>query len=76
VKYFRHAMFRGLQNVFFQHRAGLLSERTWDGYARLIPMQFENPGDLGSWWSASRLAYDQEFQDTTEELRRGFAAPG
>jgi hypothetical protein len=54
TSYFRHAMFRGFENTFIQHRSGLLSDPAWLGYSRIIRGQFEREPDLEAWWSVSR----------------------
>ena len=60
--YYRHATFRGFENVFFQHRSGLSSDRSWDSYAQLIRVQFEGQHDLRDWWTGSAWIYDEEFR--------------
>jgi len=72
--FFRHAMFRGLENTFLQHRAGLLSDRIWHGYANVIRAQFESSADLETWWRASSRNYDEEFQSVVDQIRGNPAA--
>ncbi|MGK0223150.1 MAG: hypothetical protein ACI9ON_002393 [Limisphaerales bacterium] len=66
--YYRHAQFRGYENVFFQHRDGLAAGRTWDNYAKLVRRQFDSEQDLRDWWSKSGGIYDREFQIVVEGL--------
>ena len=66
--YYRHATFRGFENVFFQHRSGLSSDRSWDSYERLIRLQFEAEQDLRDWWVGSGPIYDEEFRTVVDGI--------
>jgi hypothetical protein len=70
---FRHAIFRGFENIFFQYRAGLLSKQAWPGYMGVVRGQFEREPDLGVWWSGNNQYYDSEFQVFVEGLRDSLA---
>ena len=66
--YYRHATFRGFENVFFQHRSGLSPARSWASYEQLIRLQFEGQQDLRDWWTRSELIYDEEFQTVVDRI--------
>ena len=66
--FYRHATFRGFENVYFQHRSGLSSARSWASYEQLIRLQFEGQQDLRDWWTRSELIYDQEFQTVVDRI--------
>ncbi len=65
---YRHALFRGLENVFFQHRAGMLSERAWQGYANVIRAQLEGSAEMETWWRENDVIYDPEFREAVAAL--------
>ena len=51
VRFFTRASFRGIQNSFFQHRKGMISDEAWKGYSEDSPywekFEFLDPSDDG-----------------------------
>jgi hypothetical protein len=43
LAFFSRATFRGIQNAFFQHRQGLLSESAWRDYEWIVRMNLRRP---------------------------------
>ena len=72
-EYFRFALigtsqFRSFENLFFQYRAGLVSEDFWSGHRENILWFFHRPGML-IWWKEKRLAFSKGFRDFLESSK-------
>jgi hypothetical protein len=67
LAFFSRATFRGIQNAFFQHRQGLLSEIAWRDYEAIIRLNLKRP-DIPEWWPTERDTYDQEFAEYVDRL--------
>jgi hypothetical protein len=67
LAFFSRATFRGIQNAFFQHRQGLLSEAAWQDYEAIIRNNLSRP-DVPVWWPTERETYDEEFADYVDRL--------
>ena len=67
VTFFDRATFRGIQNVFFQHRQGLLSEDAWRDYEGIIRNNLSRP-DVPVWWRTERDTFDEEFAAYVDRL--------
>jgi hypothetical protein len=67
LAFFSRATFRGIQNAFFQHRQGLLSEAAWQDYEAIIRNNLNRP-DVPAWWPTERETYDEEFAECVDRL--------
>ena len=67
--YFRNAVFKGFENLFFQYRQGLITEGGWKSYEFIIRANARVP-DFDAWWSTSREGFDGQFQACVEDLLR------
>jgi hypothetical protein len=67
LTFFSRATFRGVQNAFFQHRQGLLSESAWRDYEAIIRQNLERP-DVPEWWQTERDAFDRQFAEYVDRL--------
>jgi hypothetical protein len=67
LAFFTRATFRGIQNAYFQHRQGLLSEAAWRDYEAIIRRNLDRP-DVPRWWPGERDSYDEEFAGYVDRL--------
>lgn len=67
LTFFSRATFRGVQNAFFQHRQGLLSESAWRDYEAIVRQNLKRP-DIPEWWQTERGGYDQQFAEFVDQL--------
>lgn len=67
LAFFTRATFRGVQNAFFQHRQGLMSEIGWRDYEAIVRMNLTRP-DVPEWWLRERNSYDDEFVSYVDRL--------
>lgn len=49
LAFFSRATFRGIQNVFFQHRKGLISDEVWRDYEQVMIVQ-NRASQTKEWW--------------------------
>jgi hypothetical protein len=68
LAFFTRATFRGVQNAFFQHRQGLMSEIGWRDYEAIVRMNLTRP-DVPEWWLRERNGYDDEFVSYVDRLQ-------
>lgn len=59
------SQFRTFENLFFQHRSGLVDEDFWVAHRENILWFFHCPG-MQRWWKDKRLAYSKGFRDFLE----------
>jgi len=67
LAFFTRATFRGIQNVFFQHQQGLLSEAAWGDYEVIIRNNLSRP-DVPVWWPTERDSYDEAFAEYVDRM--------
>ena len=67
LAFFSRAVFRGIQNAFFQHRQGLLSEAAWQDYQLIIRNNLRRP-DVPLWWDTERDTFEDEFAAYVDTL--------
>jgi len=67
LSFFSRATFRGIQNAYFQHRKGLISDEVWRDYQQVLINQSDLP-HIKDWWRNERNTFDREFVDVYEEL--------
>ena len=67
LAFFRRATFRGVQNAFFQHQRGLLSESAWRDYESIIGRNLSSP-DVPGWWATERETYDEAFAEYVDRI--------
>jgi len=56
------------ENLFFQHRAGLVDDDFWQGHNENIIWYFHRPG-MQVWWKEKRLSFSKSFRDYLETTR-------
>ena len=59
------SQFRTFENLYFQHRAGLLNEDFWSGHRENILWFYHRPGMQG-WWKEKRLGFSKGFRQFLE----------
>ena len=67
LEFFTRATFRSIQNAYFQHRQGLLSEHAWRSYEGLLRVFARFP-HVHRWWPAERAIYDAAFCEYVESM--------
>lgn len=67
LAFFSRATFRGIQNAYFQHRKGLISDEVWRDYEQVLTNQSRLP-HIKDWWLSERNTFDREFADVYETL--------
>jgi hypothetical protein len=67
LPFFSRATFRGIQNAFFQHRQGLMSEVSWRDYDSIIRLNLQR-SDAREWWPAERDGFDEEFATYVDKI--------
>ena len=67
VAFFTRATFRGVQNAFFQHRSGLISEEAWRDYEQVL-RNIARGGHMEAWWRGERSTFDESFANHYEKL--------
>jgi len=60
LDFFSRATLRGIQNAFFQHRKGIISNGAWKDYEVVLRNRWQRAHVRG-WWSAERDTYDEAF---------------
>ena len=71
--FYRFAMysinqFRRYENLFFQHRSGLVDDEFWDGQCNNILWFFHRPGTQ-AWWKDKRLTFSKSFREYLENSK-------
>jgi hypothetical protein len=61
-----HSTVRGYENLYYQHRSGLLDAPQWEGYAKTIKALVKNPG-FEYFWQHRRGHFSPEFESFIEE---------
>ncbi len=74
VRFFTRASLRGIQNSFFQHRKGMISDEAWKGYESLLRVQL-GVGLVREWWLLERDTFDHTFRDHVERIAEEGVAP-
>lgn len=69
-EYFRFALigtsqFRTFENLYFQYRAGLVTEDFWSGHRENILWFYHRPG-MQIWWKDKRLGFSKGFREFLE----------
>ena len=69
-EYFRFALlgtsvFRNFETLYFQYRAGLVSEEFWDGHRENMLWFYHRPG-IQTWWMEKRLGFGKDFREYLE----------
>jgi hypothetical protein len=59
------SQFRTFENLYFQHRAGLVDEDFWDGHRENILWFYHRPG-MQAWWKEKRLGFSTGFREFLE----------
>lgn len=59
------SQFRTFENLFFQHRSGLVTEDFWSAHRENILWFYHTPG-VQIWWKEKRLAYTPSFREFLE----------
>ena len=77
--YYRFAMysisqFRRYENLFFQHRSGLVDDEFWGGQSDNMKWFFYRPG-MQSWWKDRRLTFSKSFREYLESSNETDLAP-
>jgi hypothetical protein len=67
VTMFVRASFRGIQNAFFQHSQGLMTERAWRDYEVVILMNVGRPF-VHRWWRLEGNSFDEGFVEYVDRL--------
>jgi len=67
LTFFRRATFRGIQNTFFQHRKGLISDEVLRDYEQVL-ISNGTAADTKDWWHRERKSFDRDFVNFYEEL--------
>jgi hypothetical protein len=67
LTFFSRATFRGIQNAFFQHRQGLMSEVSWRDYDSIIRLNLQR-SDAREWWPTERDGFDEEFATYVDKI--------
>ena len=67
LAFFSRATFRGIQNVFFQHRKGLISDEVLKDYEQVLrgASRWAHTKD---WWNTERSSFDRDFVEFYEAL--------
>ena len=67
LAFFSRATFRGVQNIFFQHRKGLISDEVWRDYEQVLMGQ-SIASHTKEWWRSERQTFDRDFVRAYESL--------
>jgi hypothetical protein len=67
LDFFARATFRGIQNAFFQHRKGYISDEVWRDYETVLRSGARS-SHMQEWWSAERRSFDEAFVRHYEHL--------
>ena len=67
LAFFNRATFRGIQNAFFQHRNGLISDEAWSDYKQVL-VNVSKGTHMENWWRTERNTFDRDFVDAYEAL--------
>ncbi|MGD8415480.1 MAG: hypothetical protein PVH91_00340 [Pseudomonadales bacterium] len=67
LAFFSRATFRGIQNIFFQHRKGLISDEVWRDYEQVLMGQ-STASHTKEWWRRERPTFDRDFVRAYESL--------
>ena len=59
------SVFRRFENIFYQHRKGLLEEELWQGYSRTLTLYFHSEGGYG-FWKARSNSFSPKFCEFLE----------
>ena len=60
------SQFRRYENLFFQHRAGLVHNDFWAGHRENILWFYHRPG-MQAWWKDKRLSFSWSFREFLEK---------
>lgn len=65
-----HAMlvagFRNFQNIYFQHKRGILDQLSWTPWERSIAWYFWKPG-VQKWWTTRKDTFHPDFVELLEK---------
>jgi hypothetical protein len=67
LDFFSRATFRGIQNAYFQHRKGIISDDAWKDY-EVVVQNLRRRAHVRDWWSTERDTYDEAFVEHIEGL--------
>ncbi len=59
------SQFRRYENLFFQHRAGLVNDDFWQGHRENMVWFYHRPGNQ-IWWKEKRLSFSKSFREFLE----------
>ncbi|MDJ0787416.1 MAG: hypothetical protein QNK05_11455 [Myxococcota bacterium] len=59
------SLFRQFENIFYQHRRGLIDPVLWPGWRRIMLLYHARPG-VQKWWSYRRNSFSDEFCEFLE----------
>ena len=59
------SQFRRYENLYFQYKAGLISDDFWHGHSENILWFHRRPG-MQIWWKEKRLSFSRSFRDFLE----------
>jgi hypothetical protein len=64
------SQFRRFENLYLQHKAGLVDDDFWSGHHENIAWFFHRPGNQ-IWWKRRRMSFSKSFREYLEETRSG-----
>ena len=67
--YFLFSLFKLLENVWYQQKAGILDQAHWLGWESLLRKYYHSEGVRQVWWPSRRHAYSPEFQKFLSETK-------
>ena len=59
------SLFRNYENLFYQHRQGMIEDSAWAGWAYHMARTYWSPG-VQVWWPAWRMTCQKEFREFLE----------
>jgi hypothetical protein len=62
------SQFRRFENLYLQHKAGLIGDDFWAGHHENIIWFFHRPGNQ-IWWKRRRLSFSKSFREYLERTR-------
>ena len=65
--FFSRATFRGVENAFFQHRKGIISDDAWRGYEVVLRNLYRR-AHIQDWWPTERDNFDEAFVELVESF--------
>ncbi len=64
------SLFRRFENVFFQHRSGMIGDDFWNGHRDNILWFFHRPG-MQFWWKDRKSAFSKSFREFLDDSKPG-----